>query len=170
MHSMWLTTEHLVQGVQFYLCVVTHQLLIIPIIHTNTCTTEWGISHQPDSPQNYSHLSWSVWLFMLPVKTFLPDFIISPWWLSQTFMTTVFLDSGMWSTDAFWKLPGQSDMRPMAEQSRADVGQRGQPSSPRVSKCAPRRVWKRSSAATGPITNSEVRWNSEHGVNAFFKH
>lgn len=81
MHNMWLTLEHLVHGVQFYLCFVTHQLLIIPAIHTNTCTAAGEISHQPDSKQNYIHLSWSVWLFMLRVKTFC--------WLNNFFFVTL---------------------------------------------------------------------------------
>lgn len=127
-------------------------------------------SNSPHSQDTRSTL-FSIQLFWIKVifmceffsKTF--DFANSS---LQTSTIRIYPDSGMWSTDTFWRPPGRPDTPRMSGRcSRRATGPRGRRSSTRGSKCVPRKRWRRSLAATGPITNLEVEimwplqtWNS----------
>lgn len=75
----------------------------------------------------------------------------------QTSTVRIYRGSGMSSTDTFWSPPDRSDTPLMSERCRKATGPRGQRSSTPGSKCVLRKPWRKSSAATGAITNSEVR-------------
>lgn len=75
----------------------------------------------------------------------------------QTSTIRIYLGFGMWSTDTFWSPPDWSDTPLTSEHCRKAIGPRGQRSSTPGSKCVLRKPWRRSSAATEPITNSEVK-------------
>lgn len=81
-------------------------------------------------------------------------------WLNPSLQTStirIYLGSGMWSTDTFWSPPDRSGTPLLSELCRKAIGPRGQRFSTPGSKCVRRKRWRRSSAATGPITNWEVK-------------
>lgn len=129
---------------ELWVCVATHQLFKRNKCHTHVLY--WLKFHVLNSvKKNQATLLYvflNLWL---------------NWLLLQTFMTMVYLDSGMWSTDTFWKPPDRSDTPQMSERCRTDIGPRGLRSSTRGSKCVPRKRWNKSSAAITSITNWEVK-------------
>lgn len=87
----------------------------------------------------------------------LPTTWLKPLLILQTSTIRIYPGSGMWSTDTFWSPPDWSDTPLTSERCRKAIGPRGQRSSTPGSKCVLRKPWGRSSAATEPITNSEVK-------------